>query len=192
MVFVMYTFGFNFPIFISSMSVGVFHTDSKQYGLSTSMMAIGTVTGALLAARRARPREIDLLAAATAFGFALAMAALAPHYWLFAVALVLTGLSAQIFLTSANSLLQLSTEPDMRGHVLTAVFAIAVSGAPIGAPVVALVADWCGPRWALGVGALAGFVAAAVAAWYLVGRGGPLADRTRPCHASNVPGPTAD
>ena len=52
MLFLVGTFGLNFPIFISTMSVGVFHAGPGQFGLLTSMMAAGSVTGALLAAAR--------------------------------------------------------------------------------------------------------------------------------------------
>ena len=54
MLFLIGTFGLNFPIFISTMSVSVFHGGAGQYGLLTSTMAIGSVTGALLSAG---PRE---------------------------------------------------------------------------------------------------------------------------------------
>ena len=64
---------------------------------------------------------------------------------------------------TTNSLMQLSTEPVMRGRVMALRVGIALGGTPIGAPIVGWVADHCGPRWALGVGAASGFAAAAVA-----------------------------
>jgi MFS family permease len=45
--------------------------------------------------------------------------------------------------------------------------AIALGGTPIGAPIVGRVADVFGPRWALGIGAAAGFAAAIVGIYYL-------------------------
>ena len=62
MLFLICTFGLNFPIFISTMSVMVFHGGAGQYGLLTSIMAIGSLTGALLAAQRAKPHIVLLLA----------------------------------------------------------------------------------------------------------------------------------
>ncbi len=56
MLFLIGTFGLNFPIFISTMAVRVFHTDARGYGLLSSIMAIGTTSGALLAAGRDRPQ----------------------------------------------------------------------------------------------------------------------------------------
>jgi MFS family permease len=55
----------------------------------------------------------------------------------------------------------------MRGRVMAILLAIALGTTPLGAPVVGWVADTFGPRWALGVGAAAGFVAAIVGIHYL-------------------------
>ncbi len=168
MLFLIGTFGLNFTIFISTMSVTVFHAGAGQYGLLTSIMAIGSVAGALLAARRAKPHVTLLLAAAAVFGFGCVLAAIMPSQQLFAIVLVMIGISIQTFTTSANSLVQLSTEPAMRGRVMAILLAIALGGTPLGAPVVGWVADRFGPRWALGVGAASGFAAAIVGIHYLV------------------------
>jgi MFS family permease len=167
MIFVIGTFGLNFPIFISTMAVSVFHAGAGHYGALTSSMAIGSVAGALLAAKRARSSVTQLFVAATMFGVGCALAAMMPNYVLFGCALVLVGISAQTFTTSTNSLVQLSTEPAMRGRVLAILFAVAMGGTPLGAPIVGWVADALGPRYALGVGAAAGVVAAIVALPYL-------------------------
>jgi MFS family permease len=168
MLFLIGTFGLNFPIFISTMSVTAFHAGASQYGLLSSTMAIGSVTGALLSARRARPRMALLLGAAAVFGVGCTIAALMPNYVLFGMMLVVIGVSTQTFTTSTNSLVQLSTEPAMRGRVIAILLAIALGGTPLGAPVVGWVADNFGPRWALGVGASSGILAALVGLLYLV------------------------
>jgi MFS family permease len=166
MLFLIGTFGINFPIFISTMAVGVFHAGASQFGLLTSMMAIGSVAGALLSARRQKPGMSVIVAAAAIFGFGFCIAAAMPSYGLFGCALVIIGLAAQTFTTTANSTIQLSTEPEMRGRVIALFLAIAVGATPIGAPLVGWVADTFGPRWALGVGAASGFGAVIVAIHY--------------------------
>jgi MFS family permease len=150
------------------MSVTVFHAGASQYGFLTSIMAIGTIAGALLAAGRERPRFELLLVGTAMFGFGCALAAVAPSTWLFGIALVIIGVSALTFTNSTNSLMQLSTEPVMRGRVMAIRLAIALGCTPIGAPIVGWVADRFGPRWALGVGAASGFAAAIVGVHYLV------------------------
>ena len=96
------------------------------------------------------------------------LAAIMPTYWLFGLALVLIGIAAQTLTTTGNSMIQMSTEPAMRGRVVAIFMAIALGGTPIGAPIVGRVADVFGPRWALGIGAAAGFAAAIVGFSYLV------------------------
>ncbi len=168
MIFLVGTFGLNFPIFISTMSVTVFHAGASQYGLLTSIMAVGSIAGALLAARRERPHIAIILAAAAIFGFGCALSAIMPNYWLFGLALSIIGVASQTFTTTVNSTVQLSTDPTMRGRVLAILLAIALGGTPIGAPIVGWVADKFGPRWALGIGAASGFAAAIVGLYYLV------------------------
>ena len=167
MLFLIGTFGLNFTIFISTMAVSVFHEGASRYGLLMSIMAVGTISGSLLAARRKHPRIEILLTSATVFGAGCALAAVMPTYGLFGASLILIGVSALTFANSTNSLLQLGTEPAMRGRVMAMRLAIALGGTPIGAPVVGWVADTLGPRWALGVGAASGFAAAAVLLRYL-------------------------
>jgi MFS family permease len=178
MLFLIGTFGLNFPIFISSMAVAVFHTDARGYGLLSSIMAIGTTSGALLAAGRRTPRFRSLLIGALTFGLGCTLAAIAPNYWLFAGALVVIGVAALTFTNATNSLMQLSTEPAMRGRVMALRVGIALGCTPIGAPIVGWIADHPGPRWSLGIGAASGFTAAVVAAYAM----------TRKLHRPRQPG----
>ncbi len=168
MLFLIATFGLNFPIFISMMSVTVFHGGAGQYGALISIMAVGSVAGALLSARRAQPRLSLLLIGACLFGVGMTVAACMPNHVLFGVFLVLVGISAQTFMTTANSIVQLTTEPAMRGRVLAILLALALGGTPIGAPMVGWVADHFGARWSMAIGAASGFVATLVGIRYLV------------------------
>ena len=162
------TFGFNFAIFISTMSVTVFQGDASQYGLLTSAMAVGTLAGALLSARRPEPGMVLMAVSAAAFGLSVAVAALMPGPVSFAVVLFFVGLAALTFMTASNSMMQLTTERAMRGRVLALRIAVVMGGTPLGAPLVGWVVDRFGARWALGVAALSGIAAAAVAVHYLV------------------------
>ena len=174
MLFLIGTFGMNFPIFIATMAVNVFHSDARAFGLLSSIMAVGTVSGALFAASRQKQSLASLMAGAGVFGFGCTLAAIAPGYWWFAATLMIIGAAALTFGNGTNSIMQLSTEPAMRGRVMALRVAIALGGTPIGAPIIGWVANRFGPRWALGIGAAAGFAAALVAVYVLARRKEPL------------------
>ena len=171
MLFLIGTFGLNFPIFIAAMAVGIFHADARGFGLLSSIMAIGTMAGALLGAGRSKPQFSLLLLGAGVFGLGCTLAAMAPGYWFFAGALIVIGVATLTFTNTTNSLMQLSTEPAMRGRVMALRVGVALGGTPIGAPIVGWVANHCGPRCALGIGAASGFAAAVVAGRALAHRG---------------------
>ncbi len=166
MLFLVGTYGLNFPIFISTMSVTTFHGGPHLYGALSSTMAVGSVIGSLLSAQREKPRLLVPAASAFAFGVTCTIAGLMPNVWTFGVSLVALGAVAQTFTTSTNSLVQLRTKPSMRGRVMAIYMAIFLGCTPLGAPLVGWVADVFGPRWAIAVGAASGFVAAIIAFAY--------------------------
>jgi MFS family permease len=160
-IFLVGTFGLNFAVFIAAMARTEFGQGAGVFGVLSSVMAVGSVVGALLSARREKPRLRFVFGAAGAFGISCTLAALAPNLILFGVSLVPVGLFALTLLTSANAYVQTTTDPVMRGRVMALYFAIFLGGTPLGAPVVGWVSDAFGPRWSLGVAAASGLVAAA-------------------------------
>ncbi|KRE58932.1 MFS transporter [Phycicoccus sp. Soil748] len=166
LVFVLGTFGMNFQITTALMATREFGKGPEEYGLLGSIMAIGSLTAALLSARRARPRLRILLVAFAGFTISSGLAALAPTYALFALALVPVGLSALTALTTANAMVQLSVDSAMRGRVMALYMAIFMGGTPLGAPVIGWIGDVWGPRWTIGIGTIAvGLVTVAVSGW---------------------------
>jgi MFS family permease len=163
MLFLIGTFGFNFPVFISTMAVNVFHTDARGFGLLSSIMAIGTMGAALMAAGRGKPKLGTLLLGTVVFGVGCTFAAFSPGYWWFAAALVVVGMAALTFSIATNSMMQLTTKPAMRGRVMALRVGVGLGGTVIGAPIVGWVASHFGPRWSLGIAAVSGFLAALVA-----------------------------
>ena len=156
LVFVLGTFGMNFQLTTALMATQQFHKGAGEYGLLGSIMAIGSLSAALLSARRPRPRLRILLVALAGFVVSSGAAALAPSYVWFAVLLVPVGLSALTVLTSANSMVQLGVDPQMRGRVMALYMAIFMGGTPLGAPLIGWIGavgaragpSWSGPwRW---------------------------------------------
>ena len=166
LIFVLGTFGMNFQITIALMATQVFGKGSEEYGLLGSIMAVGSLSAALLAARRGTPRLRVLLLSLVGFTAAAAAAALSPTYWTFAVALAFCGLTALTTMTTANAMVQMRTDPEMRGRVMALYMAIFFGGTPLGAPIIGWVGDVLGARWTIGIGALAvGLTLVAVSFW---------------------------
>jgi MFS family permease len=167
-VFLVGTFGFNFAIFTSTMATVEFGMGASEFGMLSSIMAVGSVAGALLSARRSRPRMRLVIGGAFFFGLTCTIAALMPTYISFAISLAFVGLTSLTLMTTANAYVQTTTEPAMRGRVMALYMAIFAGGTPLGAPLVGWVADLYGPRWAIGVAAVSGLVAAAVVMFWMI------------------------
>ncbi|MEU1308843.1 MFS transporter [Streptomyces cinnamoneus] len=167
------TFGFNFPIWLTAYVNDVFHAGAGTYGLLNTLMAGGSLAGALLAARRGTSRMRMLVGAAAAFGALEIAAALAPSFWVFAVLLVPIGMCGLTINVTANSGLQMAADPALRGRVMSLFMMVFMGGAPLGAPLIGWVTDAYGPR----VGFLAGGVVsslAAIAIGFALARSGGL------------------
>jgi MFS family permease len=153
MIFLIGTFGLNFPIFVSTMTVSVLHAGATQYGMLTSAIAVGAVAGSILSARHTRLSIANLRISTAVFGIGLTVAAIAPNFWVLAAALAIVGAAGVSFTTSTSSFMQLATDPAVRGRVMSIRLALGLGTTSLGAPIVGWVADFLGPRWALGAGA---------------------------------------
>ncbi|MFI5807286.1 MFS transporter [Streptomyces sp. NPDC051561] len=154
------TFGFNFPIWLSAFVDDVFHGDAGTYGLLNTLMAAGSLAGALLAARRGTSRLRLLVGAAVLFGVLEVVTAFAPEFWLFAVMMVPIGMFGLTVNVTANSSVQMATDPAMRGRVMALFMMVFTGGTPLGAPLLGWITDTYGAR----VGFAAGGVVSALAA----------------------------
>lgn len=162
-VFLIGAFGMNFPIFASTMALE-FGAGADGYGILSSVLAIGSLAGALLAARRDRARVRVVILAAGGFGVAAFISSAMPTYAAYAVTLTFTGFMIVTLLTTANGYVQMTTDPALRGRVLALYMAVIMGSTPVGAPIAGWVADTFGPRTAIMLGGTAGFVACAIGA----------------------------
>lgn len=168
LVFVLGTFGMNFQMTTALMATEVFDKGAGAYGLLGSIMAVGSLSAALMSARRPNPRLRILLVSLAAFVVASAAAALAPSYVWFALLLIPVGLSALTVLTTANSMVQLSVDPAMRGRVMALYMAVFMGGTPLASPLIGWIGLVWGPRWTILVGSFTTGLAVIAAMLYLV------------------------
>jgi MFS family permease len=154
-VFCAGTFGFNFQMTTALMATEVFGKGAGEYGLLGSILAIGSLAGSLIAARRATPRQTTIVVFAVAFGLVEILSGLAPTYLLFALSQPLCGITSLLMVATANAFVQMSVSAEMRGRVMALYMCIFMGGTPLGAPILGWVAEQWGARWTLiGGGAL--------------------------------------
>ena len=154
LVFIVCGFGMNFPIIASTMALE-FDQGADGFGLLNSVLAIGSLTGALLAARRAQARVRVIIWGVALYAVASAVSAFMPSYWFYAATLMFIGFAVVTVLTTANAVVQTTTPPALRGRVLALYLAVAMGGTPVGAPIIGWVAEQWSPRVAILAGAAA-------------------------------------
>lgn len=169
MVGLLGAFGMNFQVTNSLMSTAEFGMGPEEFGLLGSIMAVGTLGGALLAARRSGPRLRFMLGGAMSLGAFTILASISPTFWIYAAVLVPVGLASITFLNSCNTTIQLSVEPQFRGRVLALYLAILQGGTAIGAPLMGWIGTEFGARWAVASGGVV-VLLTAVACVVLVSR----------------------
>ncbi|MDR0284987.1 MAG: MFS transporter, partial [Propionibacteriaceae bacterium] len=159
--------GFNGQLTTSMMATQVFDRPAGQFGLLSSMFGVGALIGALLAARRTHPRLRLIIGATLGFAVASAVSAVMPTYLTFGLAGIFVGLCTLTLMTAANSTIQITTEPAMRGRVVALYMLVFQGATPIGSPVIGWLSEAVGTRWAIGVGAIAALGAAIFALVWL-------------------------
>ncbi|MFD0315742.1 MFS transporter [Streptomyces flavalbus] len=166
------TFAFNFPVYLSAFADDVFHAGAGSYSLFNTLMAVGSVTGALIAARRGHARLRVLSTAAMVFGALEIVAALTPSLWLFALLMIPLGVFGMTVNVTANTSIQMSTDPAMRGRVMSLYMMVFLGGSPVGAPIVGWITDTYGARVGLATGGAIAALAALTIALILARVGG--------------------
>jgi MFS family permease len=177
-VFFVAAFGMNFQMTTALMSREVFHSGASSFGFASTMLAVGAVSGSLVAARRKQPRMRLLLVAAALFGVLEIVSGVMPSYTWFLVSLVPTGLALLTFNTTANAVMQLTVPARMRGRVMGLYMLVFAGSSPIGAPLLGWLAEVFGPRSGLVLGGVVSLVA--VVGVVALMAPGPLLNAVRP------------
>jgi MFS family permease len=148
------TFGLNFQMTSALMATEIFDKGPREYGVLGSFLAVGSLAGALLAARREHVRQRLVIVSGLVFGALVTISGLMPSYLTFALLTPLIGISALTLITSANAYMQLHTEAGVRGRVMALYMMIFMGGTPVGAPVIGWIGEAFGARWTLIIGGL--------------------------------------
>lgn len=162
-VFFATTFGFNFAIYNALMTTKVFGLGVEVFGALGSILAIGSLTGALVSAKFEKKRTPkQVMFGVMGFGIALMIGSQSPNFTVYAVILPFTGFIALLTMITANSLMQVRTDPVIRGRVMGVYLTVFLGGTPIGSPILGALAGVIGIQWTMflcgGVTALAGLI----------------------------------
>jgi len=147
MVFFIATFGLNFQIFNALMATKVFGKGPASYGLLGTFIAIGSLSGALISARLEGFRKtLFVVRAGIVFSIVVIILSLMPTYLAYAFWLPVCGLAALTTLITANSIVQVNTDPAIRGRVMGFYLLIFMGGTPFGSPLIGVMAEIIGTR----------------------------------------------
>jgi MFS family permease len=173
MMFLIGTLAYEFQVVLPVMAEDTFGGGAGIYGVMTAAMGVGAVLGGLVAAGKDRHGLDALVRVSVVFGVVITLLAISPTLPFAVAALVLVGMASITFLARANTTLQLNSDPVMRGRVM-ALWTVAFLGStPIGGPIVGLIGEYAGPRWALATAAASCFGAAGLGAskaWIAISR----------------------
>ncbi len=160
------TLGFNFNVLLPLLARYALHAGPQEFGMLTSSLGAGALAGALLLARRGgKPTHLILAGTAALFGLLEALAGQSGSLVITLLFIAATGAMMSTFSASANTTVQLSAPPEMRGRVMSVYTTIFIGSTPIGNLLASSVAAALGTPVAFLVTGLPCVVAAGAATW---------------------------
>ncbi|WP_243063710.1 MFS transporter [Humibacter sp. RRB41] len=177
-------FAYTMPVLLAAYANDVFKVGSAGYGFFNALVAVGALTGAVLSTRRLGVSLRLVIGGAALLGVVQASAALSPDIVVFGVLIAASGAASLLFLTSANSLVQMSTNLGIRGRVMALYIMVQLGGQAIGGPVMGWIVERYGPAWGLAVSGIVP-LATAIALALLVMRRAHL--RVTVCRRGRMP-----
>ena len=126
-------FGYNFTTLTPLVTKYILDAGATTLALLTICMGIGAVVSGLFIAYRGRPTQRLLLVSASVFVVMLAAVGLSPSIPVTAVLMFSMGFVGVLFMTTANTRLQLAVPGNMRGRVMGIYALLFVGTTPIGA-----------------------------------------------------------
>ncbi|HEY7046786.1 MAG TPA: MFS transporter [Jatrophihabitantaceae bacterium] len=160
-------FSANLAVTLASYARSVYHSGAGGYGLLTSVVAVGSLSGALISAGRARTRLRTLVAIAGSLATLYVLASLAPSEWTYCAVMVALGAATLLLYTSANSTVQLAAGDAIRGRVMSVYLLVFIGAGAIGGPLIGFLDQHLGPRTGMLISGLVPAIATAFVAMKL-------------------------
>lgn len=155
MMAVIGTLAFNFQTVLPLFAIRDLEGSELTFTLLMSVLSLGSLIGALATARRRTMSVHTVSASAVAFGVTMGALALSPNVpFAFGIGLLM-GVASISFMTASTAIVQMRSDPSMRGRVLALQAMVFLGSTPIGGPVIGAISEGWGARYGLGIGALA-------------------------------------
>jgi MFS family permease len=162
MMFIIGTFAYEFPVILPLFATITMHGNAGTYSAMMGALGVGAIAGGLYTASKSEIREKQLIWSAVLFGLSILVAAVMPNFVSAIVVLLMVGICSVLFIALGNTTLQLTSDPSMRGRVMS-LWSIGFAGTtPIGGPLIGLISDHSNPRIGLAVGGLSAIIAGAL------------------------------
>jgi MFS family permease len=160
-VFFATSFGLNFNIFNTMMATQVFDKGAAEYGALGSILAVGSLTGAIISARLEKKRGPRfVMIGSMIFSAVLIVSAFAPTYLVYSILLPMIGCVALLTFIAANTMVQLRTDSQIRGRVMGIYLTVFLGGTPIVSPFIGIMTQEVGTRPTVAICGLISLLAA--------------------------------
>jgi MFS family permease len=170
MVGILSIFALTMPVILAAYANDTFKVGAAGYGLFNTLIAAGALTGGLLSTRRTGVRLRTVILMAALWGTLQALGAVMPDEIAFGATLVALGVANLLFITAANSLVQMSSNIGIRGRVMSIYVLVLLGGQAIGGPIMGWVVSSFGPNVGMAVSGLVPAVAAIIIGIHLARR----------------------
>jgi MFS family permease len=160
-VFFATSFGLNFNIFNTMMATQVFDKGAAEYGALGSILAVGSLSGAIISARLEKKRGPRfVMVGSMIFSAILIISAFAPNYLIYSILLPIIGCVALLTFIGANTMVQLRTDSQIRGRVMGIYLTVFLGGTPIVSPFIGIMTQEVGTRPTVAICGLISLLAA--------------------------------
>ncbi|WP_079924016.1 MFS transporter [Mycobacterium sp. AT1] len=162
---------FNWNVLVPTLTRDSFGGDARAVGFAFTSMGLGAVLGGLALAGVLRGTSLWLVVNGCVMGLALTLTGAAPSLAVAYVLLFVVGACSVTFRVTATTLLQLHSDPAVRGRVISLLVLATNGTTPLGGPLIGWICSEASPRVSCAVGGL-GTIATSLGCWLYLRRAG--------------------